>query len=95
MKELKEERQDYVYVTPEQALLDKRMVLHPLFDVQGISTALARGDSLHIVHSRGLASHLGGSLLHYLCFFRWCGARQRISPAQRLQAIFGRTKELY
>ena len=95
VKELKQEHQDFVYVTPEQALLDKRSGLYPLFDVQGISTALVRGDSLHIVHSRGVASHLAGSLLHYLCFFDGVGARQRIAPAQRLQRIFARIKELY
>ena len=95
VKELKEEHQDFVYVTPEQALLDKRSGLHPLFDAQGINTALVRGDSLHIVHSRGVASHLAGSLLHYLRFFDGVGARQRTAPAQRLQRIFARIKELY
>lgn len=54
VKELKEEHQDFVYVTPEQALLDKRSGLHPLFDVQGISTALVRGTHFTLYIQGGL-----------------------------------------
>ena len=77
VKLLREEQQRYVYVTPDQALLDKRSS-HPLFSIPGVTTAVVRGDSLHILYSRGVGSHLAGSLLHYLCFFDGVKARQKI-----------------
>ena len=92
-KILKEAEQSFVPVTPAQALLAKRSS-HPLFSIEGVSTALVRGDSLHILFSRGVGSHLAGSLLHFLCYFD--GARrQAVPPAQRLQLMFSRIKELY
>ena len=68
VKLLRQADQKFVYVSPEQALLVKRSA-HPLFQVPGISAAMVRGDSLHILYSRGVASHLAGSLIHYLCYF--------------------------
>ena len=93
-KLLKEEDQDWEYVSPEQALLAKRSD-HPVFSVPTVSSAMVMGDSLHILYSRGVASHLAGSLLHYMCFFDGVGKRQRVNPHQRLQRIFAGIKELY
>ena len=93
VKILKEENQQYEYVSPQQAVLAKRSS-HPLFSIPGVSTAMVRGDSLHILYSRGVGSHLAGSILHYMCFYDW-PQRQRVSPITRLQKIFARVKELY
>ena len=67
VKLLKEEEQDFKYVSPQEAFENKRST-HDLFQIPGVSTALVRGDSLHILYSRGVASHLAGSLLHYIIF---------------------------
>ena len=93
VKLLRSESQAYVYVSPEQAILDKRSN-HPIFSVPGVSSALVRGDSLHILYSRGVGSHLAGSLLHYCCYYDGT-SRQKKAPATRLQLIFGKIKELY
>ena len=90
VKILKEENQQYEYVSPQQAVLAKRGS-HPLFSFPGVSTAMVRGDSLHILYSRGVGSHLAGSILHYMCFYDW-PQRQRVSPITRLQKIFARVK---
>ena len=93
VKILKEAEQDFVEVSPTQALLVKRSN-HPLFSIEGVSTALVRGDSLHILYSRGVGSHLAGSLLHYLCYYD--GTRkQRVAPTQRLNVLFSKIKEKY
>ena len=94
IKLLREDGQNYEFVTPQAALLEKRSS-HPLFTIPGVSSALCRGDSLHILYSRGVASHLAGSLLFYMCFFDGPGTRQKVSPTLRLQKIFSRIKELY
>ena len=93
VKILKEENQQYEYISPQQAILAKRSS-HPLFSVPGVSTAMVRGDSLHILYPRGVGSHLAGSILHYMCFYDW-PKRQKVSPTTRLQKIFARVKELY
>ena len=93
VKILKEENQQYEYVSPQQAVLAKRSS-HQLFSFPSVSTAMVRGDSLHILYSRGVGSHLAGSILHYMCFYDW-PQRQRVSPITRLQKIFARVKELY
>ena len=93
VKILKEENQQYEYVSPQQAVLAKRSS-HPLFSFPSVSTAMVRRDSLHILYSRGVGSHLAGSILHYMCFYDW-PQRQRVSPITRLQKIFARVKELY
>ena len=93
VKILKEENQQYEYVSPQQAVLAKRSS-HQLFSFPSVSTAMVRGDSLHILYSRGVGSHLAGSILHYMCFYDW-PQRQRVSPFTKLQKIFARVKELY
>ena len=93
VKILKEENQQYEYVSPQQAVLAKRSS-HPLFSFPGVATAMVRGDSIHILYSRGVGSHLAASILHYMCFYDW-PQRQRVSPTTRLQKIFARVKELY
>jgi len=93
VKLLREEDQNYVFLSPQQALLEKRSS-HPLFSIEGVSTALVRGDSLHILYSRGVASHLAGSLIHYLAFFDGT-KRQKVNPSQRINAMFSRIKQLY
>ena len=45
-----------------------------------------RGDSLHILYSRGVGSHLAGSLLHYLLFHEGAKARQTGSPGKSCKA---------
>ena len=50
VKILKEAEQDFVEVSPTQALLVKRSN-QPLFSIEGVSTALVRGDRLHILYS--------------------------------------------
>ena len=91
-KILKQEQEEWTYVTPDQALLVERS--HPIFSVPGVSSALVRGDSLHILYSRGVGSHLAGSLLHYCCYIDGA-SRQKKSPATRLNILFGKIKELY
>ena len=93
VKLLKEEEQDFKYVSPQEAFENKRST-HDLFQIPGVSTALVRGDSLHILYSRGVASHLAGSLIHYIVFFDY-PRRQKVPPTQRLQCLFARIKELY
>ena len=93
VKLLREEDQNYVFVSPQQALLEKRSS-HPLFSIEGVSTALVRGDSLHILYSRGVASHLAGSLLHYLAYYDGT-KRQKVNPSQRINTMFSRIKQLY
>ena len=93
VKILKEEDQHFNDVSPAQAALDKRSS-HPLFSIEGVSSALVRGDSLHILYSRGVASHLAGSLIHYLCYYDW-PKRQAVPPTQRLAKIFSKIRELY
>ena len=92
-KLLKEDLQQFIYVSPSEAALDKRSS-HPLFAIQGVSTSLVRNDSLHILYSRGVANHLAGSLLSYLCWYDW-PRRQRVSPSTRLSRLFGRIREIY
>ena len=92
-KIFKEENQQYEYVSTQQAVLAKRGS-HPRFSFPGVSTAMVRGGSLHILYSRGLGSHLAGSILHYMWFYDW-PKRQRVSPTTRLQNIFARATELY
>ena len=94
VKLLRAQDQDYVLVSPQEALLAKRSP-HPLFTIPGVSTAHVRGDMLHICYSKGVANHLLGSLLHYICYFDGPGSRQRVSPSARLQRLFSRVKELY
>ena len=53
VKLLREEERAWKIVSPAQAALDKRSS-HPLFDIPGVSTAQVRGDSLHILYSRGV-----------------------------------------
>ena len=57
---------------------------HPLFNIPGVTTAMVRGDSLHILYSRGVASHLAGSLLHYMCLYDY-PKRQSVPASQRLK----------
>lgn len=94
IKLLLETNQNYQFVTPQAALLEKRSS-HPVFSIPGVSSAFARGDSLHIIYSRGVASHLAGSLLFYLCYYDGPGTKQKVSPTLRLQKIFARIKEVY
>ena len=91
-KILKEEEEKWTLVTPDKALLVERS--HALFSVPGVSSALVRGDSLHILYSRGAGNHLAGSLLHYCCYIDGA-ARQKKPPATRLNILFGKIKELY
>ena len=92
-KILKEDEQTFKDTDPSQWFLDKRST-HPLFTVPWVSTALVRGDSLHILFVRGVANHLAGSLIFYLCFYDW-PQRQKVAPAQRLATIFGKIKQIY
>ena len=64
-KILKSEEQTYVFKTVEQSVLDKKTD-HPLFRLEGVTPLHVRGDSLHILYSRGVANHLAGSLFHYV-----------------------------
>ena len=93
VKLLRAEDQAYVDVTPEMAGLAKRSS-HPLFNIPRVTTAMVRGDSLHILYSRGVASHLAGSLLHYMCFYDY-PKRQSVPASQRLEKIFTKIKDLY
>ena len=92
-KILKEEEQQFEYKTPQQALLVKRSN-HQLFSIPGVSSAHVRGDALHILYSRGVGSHLAGSLLHYMCYYDW-PKRQKVNPNKGLQLIFAKIKEQY
>ena len=92
-KLLKEDPQQFIYVSPSEAALDKRSS-HPLFAIPGVSTSLVRNDNLHMLYSRGVANHLAGSLLSYLCWYDW-PRRQRVSPSTRLSKLFGRIREIY
>ena len=92
-KIIKQEEQQFEYISPQQALLAKRSN-HPLFTIPGVSTSLVRGDALHILYSRGVGAHLAGSLLHYICYFDW-PKRQAVNPSKRLQLIFEKIKEQY
>ena len=76
---------------PRQPSLRKGVATHCL-PFQGWAQPCA---GVHIVYSRGVASHLAGSLLFYMCFFDGPGTRQKVSPTLRLQKIFSRIKELY
>ena len=75
------------------AVLDKKTG-HPLFQLEGVTPLHVRGDSLHILYSRGVANHLAGSLIHYVICFDW-PKREELSANQRLQTLFGRIKELF
>ena len=77
----------------EQSVLDKKTD-HALFKLKGVTPLHVRGDSLHILYSRGVANHLAGSLIHYVIYFDW-PKRQKLSANQKLQTLFGRIKELY
>ena len=55
---------------------------------------MVRGDSLHILYSRGVASHLAGSLLHYMCLYDY-PKRQSVPASQRLENFFAKIKDLY
>ena len=92
-KILKSEEQTYHFKTVEESVLDKKTD-HPLFSLDGITPLHVRGDSLHILFSRGVANHLSGSLIHYVIYFDW-PRRQKISANNRLQTLFARIKELY
>ena len=89
----KSEEQTYHFKTVEESVLDKKTD-HPLFSLDGITPLHVRGDSLHILFSRGVANHLSGSLIHYVIYFDW-PRRQKISANNRLQTLFARIKELY
>ena len=93
VKILKENDRNWKGLSPAKALLDKRSS-HALFDVPGVSTAMVRGDSLHVLYRRGVAAHLAGSLLAYICYYDF-PKRQSVAPNTRLQSLFGRIRELY
>ena len=92
VKIVKDELQKWKEVAPAEALLAGGS--HPLFSVPGVSSAVVRGGCLHILYSRGVGNHLAGSLLHYCCYFDGA-AGQRTAPANRLNILFGKVKELY
>ena len=92
VKILREEDQDFQDTTIEEAVLDKR-TNHPLFNVPGFSTLHVRMDSLHVLYC-GVASHLAGSLVHYLRWWDYPG-KQAVAPSARLATLFARVKELY
>ena len=93
VKILKKSEQEFIFTSPDDALLDKRSN-HPLFSIEGVSSALVRQDSLRVLYSRGVASHLAGNLLFYLCLFDW-PKRQKVAPSTRLARIFERIREIY
>ena len=92
-KILKEEQQKFQYIDTKKALL-KGNLTHPLFSVGGITTRLVRHDGLHVMFVRGVASHLVGSILHYLCFLEGKG-KQSVKPSDRLALIFEQVQESY
>jgi hypothetical protein len=71
-KIIKQEEQQFEYISPQQALLAKRSN-HPLFTIPGVSTSLVRGDALHEV--------LGHTLQGLFCiiFATLIGQRDRQS----------------
>ena len=93
VKILKASEQDYKYVSTAEALLAKRSN-HALFGIPGVSTAMIRGDALHILYCKGVGSHLAGSLLHYMAFYDWPN-RQKVSASKRIQVLFAKVRDIY
>ena len=79
VKILKASGQDCKYVCPAEALLAKKNN-HVLFGIPGVSTAMIRGDALHILHSRA--------------FHDWPN-RQKVSASKRIQVIFAKVRDIY
>lgn len=92
-KILLEEKQRYRYVSTEEAVLNPRSN-HPFFSIEGVSTNHIRGDALHIFWCRGIAAHLCGSLIHFICFFDGTG-RQLVPASQRLSMLFSHIVDIY
>lgn len=65
MKILKKSEQEFIFTSPDDALLDKRSN-HPLFSIEGVSSALVRQDSLHVLYSRGVAQETSYSTYAFL-----------------------------
>ena len=68
---------------------------HILFDLEGLTTRMVRGDGLHIIFVKGIYAHLLGSVLHYMCWHEPPGTVQRVSPCKRVGLIFQEVQKEY
>lgn len=92
-KLLKKEDQKFVPLGYNEALA-KGISAHALFSVEGLSLKMVRHDGLHVLFSKGVCSHLCGSVLHALCFLEGKG-KQHVKPSERLALLFTEIQEEY
>jgi hypothetical protein len=67
---------------------------HCFFSIPGVSTKMVQNDLLHVVFTKGILSHLLGSILHLLCWYEGPGAQQ-VHPEKRLALIFQDIQQCY
>ena len=93
-KEIDLEKSDFE-IASHARCLEKPSSKHPVFQLPNLSTKMARGDPLHILFSKGLHSHLMGSILHYACYWEGPGKACVERPWKRLGLIFEAIQEEY
>ena len=82
-------------IASHTSCLEKPSSQHPVFQLPNVSTKMVRGDPLHILFSKGLYSHLMGSILHYACYWEGPGKACVERPWKRLGFIFQAIQEEY
>ena len=75
--------------------LEKPSSEHPVFQLPNARAKMCRGDPLHILFSKGLYSHLTGSILHYAGYWEGPGKACVERPWKRLGLIFEAIQEEY
>ena len=71
-KEIDLEKSNFEIASHASSLAEPRND-HPVFQLPHVSSKMVRGDPPHILFSKGLYSHLMGSILHYACWWEGAG----------------------
>ena len=94
LKEIDLEKSNFEIASHASCLAEPRSV-HPVFQLPHVSSKMVRGDPLHILFSKGLYSHLMGSILHYACWWEGPGQACVERPWKRLGLIFEGVQKEY
>jgi hypothetical protein len=92
-KNIRPDVQQWVIKDHEAALATPSSA-HVFFSIPGVSTKMVQHDLLHVVFTKGILSHLFGSILHLCCWYEGPG-HQRVQPERRLALIFQEVQSCY
>ena len=93
-KEISLEKQKFVVGTHAEHLADP-WSSHPIFTLPHVSSKNVRSDAMHILFSKGLYSHVIGSMLHYSVYHEGPGKVPKKKPWERLGILFSEIQEQY